>query len=222
MSINCLCLSLVKDQCAGNLNIAALTVHLSCVLLSAQAVVVFRPRLYERVQIISMVCKDSLEHRLQFDMSPQLKRVRWQSSKRLLYGSLVCLTMDDFDSLFFAVVTNRDVKDLEKVMYEKVLSDKTLSRKVLSDKALSKKVLSEVSRRVLSEKALSGKVSENLSKTILSEKALSRKVSEKFSETVLSKKVSRKVMQKKALSSKRRYCVRRFCMRRFYQGRYYQ
>ena len=67
-----------------------------------------------------MVCKDSLEHRVQFEMSHQLKRVRWQSSKRLLYGSLVCLTMDDFETLFFAVVTNRDAKDLEKVCTEQV------------------------------------------------------------------------------------------------------
>ena len=61
-----------------------------------------------------MVCKDSLEHRVQFDVS-RLKRVRWQSSKRLLYGSLVCLTVDDFENLFFATVTHRDNTDLEKV-----------------------------------------------------------------------------------------------------------
>ncbi|XP_076448801.1 NFX1-type zinc finger-containing protein 1-like isoform X2 [Babylonia areolata] len=71
-------------------------------------------RLYTKVQIISMICKESLEHRLQFEMTPQLKRVRWQSSKRFLFGSLVCLTTDDFDSTFFAIVTNRDIKDLEK------------------------------------------------------------------------------------------------------------
>ncbi|KAL8616355.1 hypothetical protein ACOMHN_032209 [Nucella lapillus] len=71
-------------------------------------------RLYNKVQIISMVCKDGLEHRLQFEMTPQLKRLRWQSSKRLIFGSLVCLTMDDFDTVFFAVVTNRDNRELEK------------------------------------------------------------------------------------------------------------
>jgi hypothetical protein len=62
-----------------------------------------------------MVCKDSLEHRLQFQLTNQLKRVRWQSSKRLLFGSLLCLSVDDFETCFFAVVTNRDTKDLEKV-----------------------------------------------------------------------------------------------------------
>ena len=95
-------------------------------------------------------------------------------------------------------------------------------RELIKDDIVREGVVKKVVKTVLSEKALSRKVSGKLSKTVLSEKALSRKVSEKFSETVLSKKVSRKVMQKKALSSKRRYCVRRFCMRRFYQGRYYQ
>lgn len=84
-------------------------------------------RLYENVQIISMVCKDSLEHRLQFQMTTQLKRVRWQSSKRLIFGSLLCLTVDDFETIFFAVVTNRDNTDLEKgiiqVRFESGLED---------------------------------------------------------------------------------------------------
>ncbi|KAL8616358.1 hypothetical protein ACOMHN_032212 [Nucella lapillus] len=84
-------------------------------------------RLYNKVQIINMVCRDRLEHRLQFEMTHQLKRVRWQSSKRLLFGSLVCLTMDDFDTVFFAVVTNRDTKDMEKgiiqVCFETGLED---------------------------------------------------------------------------------------------------
>ena len=80
-----------------------------------------------------MVCKDSLEHRVQFEMSHQLKRVRWQSSKRLLYGSLVCLTMDDFETLFFAVVTNRDAKDLEKVCtWSPTVTPRTMRRYVLS------------------------------------------------------------------------------------------
>ena len=64
-----------------------------------------------------MVCDDGLQHRLQFDMTPQLKRVRWQSSKRLLYGSLVCLTLDDFENIFYATVTGRDVEDVENVSF---------------------------------------------------------------------------------------------------------
>lgn len=40
--------------------------------------------------------------------------MRWQSSKRLLYGSLVCLSADLFQTIYYAVVTSREVKDLEK------------------------------------------------------------------------------------------------------------
>ena len=65
-----------------------------------------------------MVCSDGLEHLVQFDMS-RLTRVRWQSSQRLLHGSLVCLTMDDFENLFFATVTVRDNEALEKVSFFK-------------------------------------------------------------------------------------------------------
>ncbi|KAK7497642.1 hypothetical protein BaRGS_00011037, partial [Batillaria attramentaria] len=69
-------------------------------------------RLYHRVQVIGLACKEALEHRVQFDIS-HMKHVRWQSSKRLLYGSLVCLSVDDFENISFAIVTNRDIKDLE-------------------------------------------------------------------------------------------------------------
>nr|KAG5707206.1 hypothetical protein BaRGS_017890 [Batillaria attramentaria] len=69
-------------------------------------------RLYYQVQILELVCDQHLEHRLQFD-NTQFQNMRWQSSKRLIYGSLVCLSHDDFKTIYFAVVTNRDVKDLE-------------------------------------------------------------------------------------------------------------
>ncbi|KAK7497641.1 hypothetical protein BaRGS_00011036, partial [Batillaria attramentaria] len=69
-------------------------------------------RLYHRVQVIGLACKEALEHRVHFDIS-HMKHVRWESSKRLLYGSLVCLSVDDFENISFAIVTNRDIKDLE-------------------------------------------------------------------------------------------------------------
>uniref|UniRef100_A0A3Q3JND9 RZ-type domain-containing protein n=1 Tax=Monopterus albus TaxID=43700 RepID=A0A3Q3JND9_MONAL len=49
---------------------------------------------------------------VQFDIEP-LKFVRWQNSKRLLYGSLVCLSCDNFESFLFATVSDRDPKNLE-------------------------------------------------------------------------------------------------------------
>ncbi len=43
-----------------------------------------------------------------------LQFVRWQNSKRLINGSLVCLSCDNFESFLFATVTDRDPKDLQK------------------------------------------------------------------------------------------------------------
>lgn len=60
-----------------------------------------------------MLSEERIEHVVQFDMKP-FKRTRWQSSKRLIHGSLVCLSKDDFDTSFYAVVSKREVEDLEK------------------------------------------------------------------------------------------------------------
>ncbi|PVD21340.1 hypothetical protein C0Q70_19513 [Pomacea canaliculata] len=70
-------------------------------------------RLYHNIKVIGLACKESLEHRIQFDNS-HLKNIRWESSKRLLYGSLVCLSSDDFQNTFFAIVTSRDMKDIKQ------------------------------------------------------------------------------------------------------------
>lgn len=40
--------------------------------------------------------------------------MRWQNSKRLLYGSLVLLSCDNFASFLFATVSDRDPDDLQK------------------------------------------------------------------------------------------------------------
>ncbi|XP_071959185.1 NFX1-type zinc finger-containing protein 1-like [Antedon mediterranea] len=70
-------------------------------------------RIYYDVTIEYPVCShDCVLYRVHFDVS-RLKGVRWQSTKRLIYGSLVCLSPDDFKSVYFATVANRDVKDLE-------------------------------------------------------------------------------------------------------------
>lgn len=43
-----------------------------------------------------------------------LQFVRWENSKRLLYGSLVCLSMDNFETFLFATVSDRDPKLLKQ------------------------------------------------------------------------------------------------------------
>lgn len=51
-----------------------------------------------------------------FDPEKQeYKRMRWRAGKRLMYGSLLCLSMDRFTSHFlFATIVNSDPDQLEK------------------------------------------------------------------------------------------------------------
>ena len=48
---------------------------------------------------------------VQFSMEG-LQRIRWENSKRLIFGSLVCFSADNFESFIFGVVRNRDPKAL--------------------------------------------------------------------------------------------------------------
>ncbi|XP_072259873.1 NFX1-type zinc finger-containing protein 1 isoform X2 [Pyxicephalus adspersus] len=71
-------------------------------------------RIYFDTRIITPMCTSSgIVYKVKFDVTP-LKRIRWQNSKRLIFGSLVCLSKDNFESFLFATVSNRDVKELEK------------------------------------------------------------------------------------------------------------
>nr|XP_034329289.1 NFX1-type zinc finger-containing protein 1-like [Crassostrea gigas] len=71
-------------------------------------------RIYKDVQIISPICdKSGLSYRICFDVD-KLKRVRWESSKRLIFGSLVCLSRDGFRTMLFASVSNREIKLISK------------------------------------------------------------------------------------------------------------
>lgn len=51
--------------------------------------------------------------------------VRWQNSKRLLYGSLVCLSCDNFQSLLFATVSEREPKDIIKGRIQVVFTEES-------------------------------------------------------------------------------------------------
>ncbi|XP_072169022.1 NFX1-type zinc finger-containing protein 1-like [Diadema setosum] len=68
-------------------------------------------RIYEGVRFIeSSHDSTGISHCLSFH---KLARVRWESSKRLIYGSLVILSNDNFATFLFGTVANRDVKELE-------------------------------------------------------------------------------------------------------------
>ena len=70
---------------------------------------------YYYVTFLYPVCsRKGLVYRIMFDLShPKVRRVNWERSKRLRYGTLVCLSSDEFNTLVFATVENRDVKGLK-------------------------------------------------------------------------------------------------------------
>ncbi|XP_072308696.1 NFX1-type zinc finger-containing protein 1-like [Eucyclogobius newberryi] len=71
-------------------------------------------RVYHDTKVIAPKCTmNGLAYVIQFNVD-QLKFVRWQNSKRLIFGSLVCLSCDNFESFLFATVSDRDPKDLQE------------------------------------------------------------------------------------------------------------
>ncbi|XP_053354042.1 NFX1-type zinc finger-containing protein 1 [Clarias gariepinus] len=71
-------------------------------------------RVYFDTRLVMPFCTPTgTAYRVQFDPRP-LEFVRWENSKRLLYGSLVCLSMDNFETFLFATVSDRDPKELQK------------------------------------------------------------------------------------------------------------
>ncbi|KAG7455459.1 hypothetical protein MATL_G00256900 [Megalops atlanticus] len=70
-------------------------------------------RIYFDAHIVAPLCTPKgILYRVQFD-NQNLKMVNWESSKRLLYGALVCLSIDNFETMIFATVANRDVRELK-------------------------------------------------------------------------------------------------------------
>ncbi|XP_017560739.2 NFX1-type zinc finger-containing protein 1 isoform X2 [Pygocentrus nattereri] len=71
-------------------------------------------RVYFDTRVIVPLCTPTgTAYIVQFDARP-LEFVRWENSKRLLYGSLVCLSMDNFETFLFATVSDRDPALLRK------------------------------------------------------------------------------------------------------------
>ncbi|XP_033939060.1 NFX1-type zinc finger-containing protein 1 isoform X2 [Pseudochaenichthys georgianus] len=71
-------------------------------------------RIYFDTKLVVPKCTNNgIAYIVQFDIQP-LKFVRWENSKRLIFGSLVCLSCDDFESFLLATVSDRDPKELAK------------------------------------------------------------------------------------------------------------
>lgn len=56
---------------------------------------------------------DGIVLSVQFDSS-KLHRVNWEHSKRLIYGSLLCFSFNNFEAVMFASVVDRDAKKLKE------------------------------------------------------------------------------------------------------------
>jgi len=71
-------------------------------------------RVYRNVQIARPdLTKDGLCHEITIHMN-HMKRINWEHSKRLIYGSLMCLSPDEFEhTAYFATVSDRDPEKLK-------------------------------------------------------------------------------------------------------------
>ncbi|CAL1544824.1 unnamed protein product, partial [Lymnaea stagnalis] len=67
-------------------------------------------RVYFNVHIVGTIFDEGLDHLLQFEV---LKGIKWDSSKRLMFGSLLCLSKDNFETVVFATVARREASSLE-------------------------------------------------------------------------------------------------------------
>ena len=81
---------------------------------------------YHGVTVLYPVCnKKGRVFKIKFNQChSKVRRVKWERSKRLKFGSLLCLSSDDFNTLVFASVENRDPVGLSngelEVRFEKI------------------------------------------------------------------------------------------------------
>lgn len=75
-------------------------------------------RIYFDARIIAPRCTSTgISYKVEFDTKP-LRFVQWNNSKRLLYGSLVCMSQDHFETFLFATVSNRNADELVQGIVE--------------------------------------------------------------------------------------------------------
>lgn len=71
-------------------------------------------KIYENVRVHTpAVTERGLCYKLQLEMNKRLQQTNWRFSKRLIYGSMVCLTDNDFNSFYLATVVGRDEQDIK-------------------------------------------------------------------------------------------------------------
>ena len=71
---------------------------------------------YRNVKILHPECSNKgLLHEIEFEVTYKLRRIQWENSKRLIFGSLLCLSKDNFQTFVFATVSERDPLKLKHV-----------------------------------------------------------------------------------------------------------
>ena len=69
---------------------------------------------YQEVRITGKeLTQSGIIYKVQFDVS-KFPMTKWAHSKRLIYGSFLCLSKDNFETMLFATVANRDPGNLLK------------------------------------------------------------------------------------------------------------
>ena len=72
---------------------------------------------YQGVRIVGKeFTLSGVNHKFQFDVS-KFGMTNWAQSKRLIFGSFLCLSTGNFETMLFATVANRDPKDLSKGIF---------------------------------------------------------------------------------------------------------
>lgn len=85
----------------------------NCILSGGNVGKIRELKLYNSVKIMYPVCSGrGINHVIQFDTS-KFKTMRWASSRRLLHGSLLCLSDDNFETILYATVTGREETQLK-------------------------------------------------------------------------------------------------------------
>ena len=75
-------------------------------------------RVYSNVRFLYPVCtSNGIRYRIKFDNS-KLRHVQWKNTKRLIFGSLICLSKDNFESFVLATVADRELSEIRRVSSE--------------------------------------------------------------------------------------------------------
>ena len=76
-------------------------------------------KVYRNVVILEPVfTREGICYSLHFELHSHAQKYNWEHSKRLLYGSLVCLSPDEFQTVIFATIANRKLEKLAEGMVE--------------------------------------------------------------------------------------------------------